>query len=368
MDLFKFNTSSPDDASVLDLGQQINGVERTTWVERYDEPGEFTFETKLSSGLNLFLPKGTLVSHMDTLDVMIVEDHQITEKVDEDPTLKITGRSFTSWMENRIVGSLALYAGKAVTPYRLPSDISWNQAVKLINDHINPSVSPNDVLPNVVAAASVTGSGTTVDRTVEFGTVLERATEIIKVDGCGIKTIRRNNFGIGSPSQTIWLIHRGVDRSASVRFAWKSGDLTGAEYLSSQRDDKNAAVVIGQYVAVLVYPAGYNKYNRRTLLVDGKDIDGNYGSMPVDPDLTTIANTMTRLGELAIANHNKTNINQADISKTTRYVYRRDYNIGDLVTLDGNYGATEIRRVVEYAEIEDENGESGHPTLAILGT
>jgi hypothetical protein len=47
------------------------------------------------------------------------------------------------------------------------------------------------------------------------------------------------------------------------------------------------------------------------------------------------------------------------------YQYRRDYNIGDLVSIDGNFGQTAVMRVIEYAEIEDENGNSGHPTLAL---
>lgn len=63
----------------------------------------------------------------------------------------------------------------------------------------------------------------------------------------------------------------------------------------------------------------------------------------------------------------KVTINSSDVSDNSNYRYRRDYNIGDLVTLDGNFGQKAVMRVSEYAEVEDENGESGHPTLSIPG-
>jgi hypothetical protein len=72
-------------------------------------------------------------------------------------------------------------------------------------------------------------------------------------------------------------------------------------------------------------------------------------------------------GRQALAKQNRVTISRADISKLTNYQYRRDFNVGDLVSLDGNFGQIATMRVVEYVEIEDENGESGHPTLAIPG-
>jgi hypothetical protein len=41
--------------------------------------------------------------------------------------------------------------------------------------------------------------------------------------------------------------------------------------------------------------------------------------------------------------------------------------LGDLVIVDANFNESQVMRVVEFAEVEDENGTSGHPTLAIPG-
>jgi hypothetical protein len=44
--------------------------------------------------------------------------------------------------------------------------------------------------------------------------------------------------------------------------------------------------------------------------------------------------------------------------------YRKDYDIGDLVTIQGNYDTSGIRRVTEFVEIEDENGYIGYPVVS----
>lgn len=367
MDLFKFTPTVSTDATLLQNGQQINGYQKVMWVERYSEPGEFSIEAQLSSGLGNFLPLGTIISHADTLYVMIVENQEITEKEKEDPTLIITGRGFESYLENRVVGMNASKSNSAVTPYVLPADYTWNQAVKVINDHIVYTDSVYDSLVNVIAQTSVTGTGASVSRNVDYGTVWERAAEILKVEDLGIKTIRRNTFGVlGSSTQTVILVYRGVDKTSSIIFSWKAGDLSSAKYLFSNKADKNTALVLGQYVTTVV-ETGPTQYDRRTMLVDAKDIDGHLGAMPSGATLTAVVNAMITRGQQVLAAQNRITLSQADISPTAKYQFRRDYDIGDLILLDGNFGQIVVMRVVEYAEIEDENGESGHPTLALPG-
>src|SRR6478735_7894203 len=117
MNLFKFNVVT--DPTALDSGQYINGVESLMWVERYLEPGEFEIKAPLSSGLRDFLPLGTLISHIDTMEVMIVENHQVIEEETADPTIVITGRTFDTYLENRIVGMNLARAGSTLSEYIL---------------------------------------------------------------------------------------------------------------------------------------------------------------------------------------------------------------------------------------------------------
>ena len=362
MDLFKFNpVTSP---TVLENGEFINNAQRIMWVERYAEPGEFEIEAPLSSGLMDFLPLDTLISHVDTTEVMIVENHEISQEVEGDPTLKITGRSFVSYLENRFAGVNLVRSSSAITEYIIAAGYSWNQIVTLINDHIGTPATANDRLTNVLAQTSVSGTGISEMRSVSRADVLKCVMDLLPVDDLGIRTIRRNPFGIGSSTQTLLDIYAGVDRSDEVIFSWLGGDLDQANYLFSNKNNKNSALVFGQYVYRMV-DTGPTNYARRMLIVDATDLDGHLSTAPTGSALVTLLAQMDIRGRTALKNQNNIAITQSDISKTTQYQYRRDYDIGDLITIDGNFNEMAVMRVVEYAEIEDENGESGHPTLAL---
>src|SRR4029077_17508342 len=97
MDLFKFISST--DPTVLTQGGMIQNPTSVMWAERYNVPGEFEIIAPLSSGLREFLPFGALISHTNTYEVMFVENQEIFEDSNEDPTIKITGRSLDAYLE-----------------------------------------------------------------------------------------------------------------------------------------------------------------------------------------------------------------------------------------------------------------------------
>lgn len=373
MDLFKFipGTGGP---TVLVEGQMINDYTSIMWTERYKEPGEFEIISPLSVGLLDFLPLGTLISHADTLEVMIVENHEINETRDEDPSLRITGRTFDSILEQRIVGMNIARASTThlITDYTLAAAHSWEHANTIINQHISGSIPPilidDDKLPNVIAQVDISGvTGPVEARTFDRGTVLERVHELLDVDEIGIKTARRNPFGIdGSSTTTTIYLYTGVDRSNTVHFSWQSGDLDSADYLFTNKDSKNTALVVSRYFTWVVdtWPV---EYDRRMMLVDAADLDDNVDTVPTGSAAADILNKMEVRGKEALAAQKQLTITRADVSATTKYQYRKDYNVGDMVSIDGNFGQIAKMRVVEFVEIEDENGESGHPTLSLPG-
>jgi hypothetical protein len=365
MDLFKFNFAT--DPTLLERGEAITKLNSVMWIERYSEAGEFELQAQLSTGLREFLPLGTLISHADTYEVMIVENHEITEKEKEDPTLVITGRSFDTYLENRIVGMNLARASGVIAEYVLLADYTHNQVVKLINDHIVNTQNAGDALVNVVAQTSIAATGIQENRSIDRGDVYTRVREILAIDDLGMKTIRRNTFGVvGSSTQTVISIYKGVNRSATVIFSWKAGDLSAADYLFSNKSLKNSALVVSRYYYVPV-DLGPTKYDRRMMLVDASWMDDNLTAPLTGSPLIEQIVKMQNLGKQALKAQQQITISQADISSTSQYQYRKDYNVGDLISLDGNFGQIAVMRVTEYAEIEDENGESGHPTLSVPG-
>lgn len=367
MELFKFNVVT--DPTILEQGESIKRFDRVMWVERYSEPGEFEIEAPLSSGLRDFLPLGTLISHADTMEVMIVENQTVGEKTKENPTLTISGRSFDSFLENRIVGMDLARASGVIAEYILASNYTWDQIVSLINDHIQTPTNADDAVTNVYAATSISATSVSEARTIDRGTLYDRVHELLAIDDLGIKTVRRSpyssDFG-GTNTATILLIHAGEDHTHDVIFSWTGGDLDAIEYLFSNKALKNAALVVSKYYYIPV-DGTETKYNRRTMIVDASDLDESLTAPAAGLDLIGQVAKMQVRGRAALAAQNTLSISQADIAKMSKYQYRKDYNIGDLVTLESDYRQTVVVRITEYAEIEDENGESGHPTLSFPG-
>lgn len=372
MDLFKL-TGTP----YFINGQAINGYDAVTWVERYREPGEFRIRARLSSGLREFLPLGTAISHIQTLELMIVENHQISEELDEDPILDITGRSFDSFLEQRAVGQNQNWVAGPdpyiinQEGYNLGENLTPWQARNLINEHLATgwAVNSTDAIPNfqTLISSEITAFGQVeVARIVKRGNLHTRLVELLAIEDLGVKSIRPNMFPEYEYGTWITLmIHRGIDRRSTVSFSSKTGDVAKADYLWSNKTIKNAAMVAGKYVDVMVYGTETG-YNRRVLFVDGSDIDGALTAVPTGTTLTNIQERLRVRGEAELAAQREVVLSSVDISENRTHKYRIDYDVGDIVRLDGNFGVRLDMRVIEYAEIVDENGESGQPTLTVL--
>lgn len=374
MDLIKFKaTSTPTELAEAEM---ISGFETLTWVERYRQSGEFKITAPMSSGLLQKLPIDSLVSLVESLDLMIVENHILKEKRGTDPIIEISGRSFDAWLENRIVGmeqSLTVPTDE-LTELFLAEDPTWDQVVHLINTHIDVNTipeNPSDALENMLAVADLPGTltgrvPTEERRTLKRGKVHDRALEILAVDDLGLRCVRRNPFGVlGEQSDSWLLVHAGNDRSGSVIFSWTAGDLDSADYLWSAKTDKNAALVQGQYFELSAYSAKTGFF-RRSTIVDAADIDGLYTDPPIGLYRDDVWAAMGVRGQQELADQNAYILTRADISGEARYAYRVDYDIGDIISLDGTYGDIVPMRVTEFTQIQDEGGESGHPTLEAL--
>lgn len=359
MDLFKFSGNEITD---FDNGVPILNYTSAMWVERYKEPGEFEIKAKLSSGLQFLLPLGSIISHTKTYEACIVENIEINETASEDPIIIISGRSLDSYLENRIVGLNIVLTSNNVpfAPYVIPADKLDTQIYALIVDHIFLG-------PDIIVHADGT-SNIEVERNIKRQDVLSVVNELLTLDDYGLRIVRKNQSGAiisASESNTVFYIHKGVDHSNDVIFSWNLGELESANYLFSIKSLKTAALVQSTYVETVVYDTSFeHPYDYRFMFVDASDIDKSFTEIPNSTEIAQIIEQLEIRGAEALASQTLVDISSVDVSKATNYKYRRDYDIGDIVSISGNYGVTEKRRVIEFVEIEDENGEVGYPTLS----
>ena len=376
MEIIKFNplVGGP---TIFERGSIVSNIKSIMWVERYLEAGEFELVAPVSSDLHRILPIGTFISHLDTTEVMIVENHEIQEDNKEEPSITITGRSFETLLDNRITGSNNSWtsSGQPNDIYTLVSGRVWNQAKTLIENHILASnlVDDNDAYNNVsvmvdsTSVFPVIGDPVEQERTIQKDTVYKNVLELLEMADLGIKIVRPGDWSPLSTNKNIDLaiiIHRGLNRSTSVTFSHSSGEVVNAQYFWSSRKKKTSAYVYGKWLSTVVHGPEIN-YGRRMMIINASDLDESYSAIPTGATRTQIISNMNLRAEIALASQRDIAISKAEISKNaTRYNYREHYNVGDLVSVEGNYNTTSIMRVIEYVEIQDDNGESSYPTLA----
>lgn len=377
MDLFKFNPGV--DPSFLTNGQFLNKIKTVQWVERYRDPGEFEIVAGVSSNLRTLLPLGTMISHLDTYEVMMVENITIKESEDdEEDQIVIRGRSLESWFKHRIVGADqetyflgGTWLQLTNLPYILPFGTSWEQIKYMIDQHVTtlPAGGPaGDAVDGFVAIENQQhiGSSTAADRTMRKQNLHSAILELLAVDDFGIQTVRPNQDNV-DPTTTEFRIHNGVDRTSEIIFSHAFGDLDKAEYFWSDAALKTDWLCVSNYYTMRsdYTPEGYN---RRIMFVDCTDLDEMYDDSEVgDPgNVALITAAMNARGDAALKAQRLANLMSTDISRSTRYKFKRDYDVGDLVTVQGNYDVETVMRIAEHVTFRDEKGESGYPTLSAL--
>jgi hypothetical protein len=367
MDIIVFN--DPANSTVIQYGDIINGLDTKMWIERYASSSEFTFTASATGDIQKRLPIGALVSQVNSPILMHVENHEIVDNEGEDPTLTVTGRGYETFFDCRVVGSSQPGFPKVSWDEYGLNAMKVGQQIKFMFDEhaVNDPYNPDNNIPNIYCYWDGTGPNLPVERTVKRGPLYGAMEEMAKIDDLGIKAIRPYpSSQNGSANKPYIIIYSGVDRSKQVMLSYSAGDIIGGDYLWSNKTDKNAALVSGKWFEVVVYPTEIGA-KRRWMWIEAKDIDGEYQNQPSDETtINAIVAALTQRGKEVLSSQNPVILTKAEPSKEgLTATYREDYEVGDLISIYGQYNETTRMRVSEYVEMEDENGENGYPTLIV---
>lgn len=357
MKIFKLDSSYKPSSS-------IDEFESFIWTERYDVAGDFELLVKNDSRILTTLPTGSLISHTDSLEVMIVENHEIERSKDKELLVKITGRSFETFAENRVTSGCSSSVKNPTTKDAnteiLSAMSSSAAAVYILKYGLQPGVaSSDDEISNVVISDTVTPQDAAVAYQIKRGDIYSQVLEFLKINKSGIKSIRPN----GAQTTLNFVVHSGVDRSASVIFYAQYEDLEDAKYFKSIKGYKNYARVSTAYTSRLYrhrdLTADVTGLSRRVIYEEASDLEGTY-SPPTNTDV------VAGRGQAALDDNKKTSIIQATISETAKPKFKFDYDVGDLVTVHGEFSASETMRVTEHILTVDKEGIRGYPALSSL--
>lgn len=368
MDIFKFN--NPTAPTKMEQGEILNGFSSKLWIERYALAGEFALVSNISAGMREKLPVGSFISHVESQEVMMVENHELVVNRGKEPELKITGSGFETFFVNRIVGSNdPVWPAWVAQVYVVGSSSPQEQVLNLIKDHIMASelVDDNDQIP-YTDVTYTSGGGFSEERTFKAEDLYTAVQTVLAANNLGIKVVRPglwSPLGAASPN-TAFVVHSGVDRTSDVVFSYDTGEIESADYLWTNKKFKNAALIIGTWLKTRYVPAATG-IDRRWMLVDGSDIDADKDiSIVTTPgaEQDAVNAAMIQRGIDSLVAQKDVELSKAEVSKdVNKPGYRTDFNVGDIIAVEGDYNASSIMRISEYVEIEDENGQKGYPTL-----
>jgi hypothetical protein len=368
------------------------------WTERYLEASEFKLKSSQIQYSKSKLPVGTFISLRDSKEVMVVESCNITEDEEGTKIVEVSGRSYESFLENRV-----MFPPEYQKPWKVRKNYRYSEAMAFLIWTYLVSTGNQDAsrdvgvfsdkygLENVCVSLSTSVSEQPRELWFEAGNVYDKFLEFGNLGKLGVRCIRPSegtakivHFDISAaPSRGDMLsesrsgitelrfdIFTGVNRTKDqtnrkpVIFHYSAGDLKSPSYLESIKDYKTVVLVVTSIGSWEIFPAADSDttiagLKRRQLFMDG-------GSPAEGQTTDDFTKQYTELARKELAGHKQVRLFDGEVSPTSQYVYGRDYFLGDKVSIIAEFDFVENMQVTEYIRTEDAEGDRGYPTLSII--
>jgi hypothetical protein len=106
----------------------------------------------------------------------------------------------------------------------------------------------------------------------------------------------------------------------------------------------------------------YTGFDLRALLVFADDITTDM----VGGSQQNLINILNSRAYDALTSNRFSKAVDGEIVPNNQFQYGVHYNLGDIIEVQGNSGAVQTSRITEYIRAQDESGERGYPTVAML--
>lgn len=381
----------------MELLDKINSL---VWTERYQSPGDFELILDITNEINervvldiidsleSFGENGGQDCYFDIYEdwryveneklkiVMLVETIELVDDIESGALVKIKGRSLGSLLDRRLVWGQKVFDNKQimlVLDDLLTPAFSGPRLMGIIETH--PFFEKNEILLSQTNKLTGQWTGDPLDEVIQ---------SICKMYDIGYEVLWKGNrtYGEninGSPCRIVF--YSGKNRTnrqnsrKPVIFSTQLDNLLSSDYLKSLREFKNVALVAGEdtgsnrkllEVFKNIGNPDIMKSNRRELFVDARDIQME------KEDGTTYTNEeyaqlLRQRGLEKLSEHPIITAMEAGIdAKDPKFVYGKDYFIGDKVTIITNFGLEISAIVSEVVRTLDETGYSINPTFELI--
>lgn len=359
----------------------IDEYQSFIWTERYNAMGDFQLDVRPDSHTVKYLKFPNYIQLMGSDILMCIERYQLSSDLEEGDLVTVTGSDLTSILATRVVYYKLKFTSEAVV----------TAVNKIFDGNLKDSSKKERILSFLHRGPDDLKRNLDRKYTGEFigEDCLSAIQTVCDTIDAGLKVIPM--LEAPDPGFMELILYDGTDRSDEqedrppVIFTPKYENIANTQYVEDQLPLANAALVIG------------GEHSNLTLMSDGSttdtdpvDIfayvtkvdslrDRNRVEVTVDASGQSTTNekgvrlTRKQYAEALVKTAN-TELDKLKVNKTftgqvdpyRQFIYRRDFFLGDICTIQDAYGHSEKVRVAEIVHSEDVSGYVITPTFTTL--
>lgn len=335
------------------------------WTRRYFECGDFELYLPATHELLDILKCNHYIYRKDCDTVMIIEAITITTNSESGNYFTVSGRSAESILSRRVINPPSYW--NIIEP--------GNRASSIISPVIEVQLTDerriNEIDENIQHGDEDNILTERYDSPQPLGKNLyEHTVEIIKQYGTGMKFIFNEDktkfiiFFYNGQNRT-----RNQTKNSRVIFSKDYDNIISSEYSIDFKNLSNVALIAGagegadrikSWVSKDYWtPSGLDRYE---MYVDARDLQKEKnGNILSDNDYREVLKTRAKekMAEASIVEGFN-----AEVETSLQFEYKKDWDLGDIVEIETEYGINAQARIIEVIECDDETGYKVAPTLS----
>lgn len=352
------------------------------WTVRFNSEGDFELYMPVRADYVNAMVIGNYLWRRDSDRLMIIDTVEIDSEVEDSPKLIVTGTSLEGLLKRRIIANSLTFENASVN----------NVVKRILNDNVISPTMSNRKIPNFTYKETSDTRIADLQITTSFrGENVYDAIEALCQE-CDIG-FRILPSGVGGFE---FELYKGIDRSYDqnevpyVVFSPSFENLYSSNYLKSYADYKNSIYSIGTYQKEHTYterkqddngewydeeiteyietevtswvnsessePSGLN---RREVFLDNNSLnEGEQGG-----EESTWIEVATQKGSEELAQYKITTAFEGELDAVRQFVLGKDFDIGDIVQVENEFGITGKVYISEIVISHDETGLTITPTF-----
>lgn len=351
------------------------------WTARYDEAGDFEIYTPVRLDYLQAMQIGNYLWNRDSDRLMIIETVEIETDAENGPQLIVTGRSLESILDRRIVTSSQNFSGnlQSVLFAIIQNEIISSGGTRRIPGFSLKASSNSRITRISISELSVRGEN-----------VYDVVCSLCQANKIGWRILPKGAGGFE------FELYVGIDRSYAqsvnpyVTFSPSFENLLNSNYIKSFKSYKNSIYAVGTYQKEVVLQNKYKDDNgewvveeqttyeeaevvtwqysetatpsglaRREMFIDNGGVnDGEQGGEYATWNAVNKEKAIAELGE-----HQTTTAFEGKLEATRQYIYGEDFDIGDIVQVENEFGITGTVYISEIVFSQDASGITITPTF-----